>query len=157
MGHETIILIIAWIVTIAALIIFVPRFKIRDAILIFFFKQLITWIFGLLVVELGLIVYPVRSFANATQSSFDFEYFIYPAICVIFNLHYPVGKKKLRQLAHYIIFCSAITIVELLVERNTEIINYIHWDWYVTWITLFITFYASRKFYIWFFKLKKNE
>lgn len=157
MGFETIILVTAWVITTIVLIIFVPKTKIREAMVIFLFKQLITWIVGLLVVELGLIIYPVKSFTNASQTSFDFEFFIYPAICVVFNLHYPEGKKPLIQLMHYISYCSAITVVEVLIERYTDIIEYIHWEWYVTWITLFITFYASRKFYIWFFKLGKKS
>ncbi len=157
MGYEAIILVIAWIITSIGLIIFVPKIKIREAIVIFLFKQLITWVVGLLVAELGLIIYPIRSFAYATQASFDFEYFIYPAICVIFNLHYPVGTKPLRQLIHYFSYCSAITIIEVIIERNTDIIDYVHWEWYVTWITLFITFWVSRKFYLWFFKLNKKN
>jgi hypothetical protein len=40
------------------LYIFVPRNKIRDACTIFFSKQLVTWFFGLLVVEKNLISYP---------------------------------------------------------------------------------------------------
>lgn len=157
MGYETVILVTAWVITTISLIIFVPKIKIREAMVIFFFKQFITWIIGLLVAELGLINYPVRSFANASQTSFDFEYFIYPAMCVIFNLHYPDGKTLLRQLMHYISYCSAITIVEVFVERYTDIIEYIHWEWYITWISLFITFFASRKFYIWFFKRDKKS
>ena len=156
MGLDAAILAFAWLLTIGMLFIFIPRDKIREALVIFLFKQLITWIIGLLVVELGLIEYPVRSFANASWTSFDFEYFIYPAICVVFNLHYPVGKKPLKQLMHYVNYCSAITFVEVLIERYTDIIEYIHWEWYVTWITLFITFYVSRRFYLWFFKLTKK-
>jgi len=154
MSTEAIILIVAWLITIIGLIISVPKIKIREAMVIFLFKQVITWIIGLLVAELGLIIYPVRSFAIATQSSFDFEYFIYPSLCVIFNLHYPVAKRFIRQLMHYVTYCSAMTIVEVFIERYTAIIDYIHWYWYVTWITLFITFFASRKFYLWFFKNK---
>ena len=40
------------------LYIFVPRNKIREACTIFFFKQFVTWFFGLLVVEKNLISYP---------------------------------------------------------------------------------------------------
>jgi len=156
MRIEAVILIIAWLITIIGLIIFVPKNKIREAFVIFLFKQVITWIFGLLVVELGLIVYPVRSFAHATWTNFDFEYMIYPATCVIFNLYYPVGKKGFRQFMHYVIYCSAITIIEIFIERYTDILDYIHWNWFVTWITLFITFYISRKFYLWFFKIYKK-
>jgi hypothetical protein len=156
MSLEAIILIVAWLITIIVLIISVPKNKIREAMVIFLFKQVITWIIGLLVVELGLIVYPVRSFAYATRTSFDFEYMIYPAICVIFNLHFPLGKKGFRQFMHYVTYCSAITIIEIFIEKYTDIIEYINWEWYVSWITLFITFYISRIFYLWFFKKIKE-
>ncbi len=154
MSKEIIILVIAWIITAIMLIVFVPKSKLREAQVIFFFKQLITWLTGLVVVQYGLIEYPVRSFSNATKSSFDFEYFIYPSLCVIFNLHYPVGKSYIRQFMHYFYFCTVMTIIELVCERYTEIVTYIHWNWYVTWLTLFITFFISRKYYTWFFGLK---
>jgi hypothetical protein len=139
------------------LLIFVRRDMIRQAIIIFLFKQLLTWLLGLIVVEFGLIVYPIRFFPNATKSSFTFEYLIYPAICVIFNLHYPNGKSRIRQFLHFVYFCSAITVVEVLCERYTDIIKYIHWTWYATWISLFLTFYISRKFYVWFFKNENSD
>jgi hypothetical protein len=156
MSMDTVILVLAWIITTAVLLFSVPRTKIREALLISFFVQLITWVVGLAVVQLRLIEYPVRSFPYATKASFDFEYFIYPAVCVVFNLHYPAGKSRIRQFIHYFITCTAITIVEVLCEMFTNIITYIHWTWYITWITLFITFYASRKFYLWFFKITRK-
>jgi hypothetical protein len=107
----------------------------------------------LLVVEFGLIEYPVRLFPHASETSFSFEYFIYPSICVVFNLHFPVGKNVFRRFFHYASYCSIITIIEIIAEKYTNIIKYVNWAWYITWITLFITFYASRKFYLWFFRL----
>lgn len=157
MSKEVILLITAWIVTVIVLIVFVPKNKFREAQVIFFFKQLLTWFLGLTVAQLGLIIYPVREFPNATKTSFSFEYFIYPAVCVVFNLHYPEGKSLKRQFVHYFVYCSAITIFEVLCERYTNIIKYIHWTWYITWITLFITFFMSRKYYVWFFKLKSLQ
>ena len=151
MSIDTVILVLAWIITIAVLVLFVPKNKIREAMLVFFFVQLITWVVGLAVVQCRLIEYPIRSFPYATKASFDFEYFIYPSICVVFNLHYPEGKSRSRQFMHYFIICTMVTIIEVLCERYTEIITYIHWTWYITWITLYITFYMSRKFYLWFF------
>lgn len=150
---EKVILIAAWIVTAVMLIVFVPKSKIREAQVIFFFKQLITWSVGLSVVQYGLIEYPYRLFfSDASKTSFCFEYFIYPSICVVFNLHYPADKSQLRQFLYYSYFCTAITVFEVLCERYTNVISYIHWTWYLTWITLFITFFASRKFYVWFFR-----
>lgn len=154
MKTEHVILGIAWLITIGMLLLFVPKNKIREAWVIFFFKQLLTWVLGLAVVELGLIVYPIDIFSHASKTSFTFEYFIYPSICVIFNLHYPSKKGRFRRLLHYISFCTAITLVEVFVEAYTDIIEYISWTWYITWITLFVTFYVSHKYYIWFFRLQ---
>lgn len=156
MSNDTRIIIAGWLITIFLLILFVPKGKSRHVIVIFFFKQFMTWILGLSVVEFGLIEYPVRSFAGATKSSFDFEYFIYPAFCVLFNLNYPKTKKALTQFLYYISYCSVLTGIEIIVEKNTNIINYIHWTWYITWITFCITFYISRKFYLWFFKIERE-
>lgn len=157
MTKEIIILAAAWIISAILLLGYVPKNKVREALVIFFFKQTLTWVIGLVVVQYGLLEYPVRSFSHATKSSFDFEYFIYPSICVVFNLHYPEGKNLLRQFWHYFSFCTVMTLIEVLCERHTAIINYLHWEWYFTWITLFITFYVSRKFYVWFFRLRQQK
>jgi hypothetical protein len=116
-----------------------------------------TWIFGLLVVELDMIEYPVRFFMESSRTSFTFEFFVYPALCVLFNLQYPQGKGRLREWSHYTMYCSAITIIEVILERHTMLIKYVHWEWYWTWITLNITFYISRKFYCWFFQSYGKE
>ena len=157
MSLEVIILVLSYIITTAVLILTVPKNKIREALLIFLFKQLITWVLGLAVAQYGLIEYPVRSFPYATKASFDFEYFIYPSVCVVFNLHYPEGKSRFRQFLHYFYICTIVTVIEVLCEKYTNIINYIHWTWYITWLSFIITFYVSRKFYIWFFSKQKNS
>lgn len=154
MSLEAIILTAAWILTLIMLILFVPQAQFREAQVIFFFKQFITWITGLAVVQFRLIEYPVRLFSYANKTSFTFEYFVYPAICVVFNLHYPVEKSPVRQFMHYFYFCTVMTILEVYFEKCTNIIRYIHWTWYLTWLTLFITFYISRKYYVWFYRLE---
>jgi len=150
------IIIIEWIVTICLLVKFIPKNKLREASLAFSFKQLVTWVLGLAVVELRLIEYPVRLFfPYASKTSFTFEYFVYPSLCAIFNVHYPEKKSRWGQFMYYSYYCTTMTILEVFVEKYTEILKYIHWTWYITWITLFITFYMTRKYYEWFFKLKK--
>jgi hypothetical protein len=153
MRTDTLIIIIGWLITITLIIFFVPKARIREAIVIFMFKQMITWIIGLLVVELRMLEYPVRSFAYASKTSFDFEYFIYPSFCVLFNLYYPEGKSFTKRFLHFIYFCSFLTVIEVVVEKYTDILVYLHWSWYITFVTLFITFFMSRQFYKWFFKI----
>lgn len=154
MNRDYIFEIIGWIITIGLLFKFIPKNKIRQALVAFHFKQVITWILGLTVVQYKLIEYPVRLFPYANKSSFTFEYFIYPSLCAMFNVNYPQEKKAFGQFMYYCYYCTAITIVELYVEKYTNILKYIHWTWYITWITLFITFYCTRTYFVWFFKLK---
>jgi hypothetical protein len=157
MNKEYGLIVIGWVITIAMLIRFIPKDKIRHAYVAFGFKQVLTWMLGLSVVELGLIEYPVRLFPNANKTSFSFEYFIYPSICAIFNVNFPEKKGKFKQFMYYVYYSSILTIIEIIVERYTNILNYIHWTWYTTWITLFITFYMTRKFYLWFFKIQESN
>lgn len=77
------------------LIKFIPKNMVREAHVAFLFKQLITCLFGLLVVENGNIKYPYRFFfKKSTKSSFTFEYFVYPALNALFNTYYPEKRNK---------------------------------------------------------------
>jgi len=157
MNRDYILILIECIVTIGLLIRFVPKNKIRHANVIFLFKFLLSWILSILVSEFRLIDYPIRPFPYAHKTSFTFESLVYPALCVIFNIHFPKEKSYFKRFMYYFYYCSAITILEVLTERYTDIIKYVHWTWYVTWITLFITFHISRAYYLWFFKLNKDH
>ena len=157
MNRERAIIITEWIIMIIMLIKFIPRNRVREAHVAFLFKQLLTWLLGLAVVEFGLIEYPIRCFANATKTNFTFEYFIYPSICAIFNVNYPLKKGPWGQFMYYFYYCTTMTVIEVIYERNTNIVKYIHWTWYITWISLFLTFYITRRYYVWFFKLKEKS
>ncbi|MGG1514696.1 CBO0543 family protein [Paenibacillus oryzisoli] len=149
---ERTVLVICWTFAILLLRFTIPQGKGRDAILVFLFKQLMTWIFGILVVQFGLITYPVREFPNATNTSFSFEYFIYPATCVAFVLHFPEEKSRLHKIGWYLFFPTWMTILEVIIQKYTALIDYIHWSWFWTWITLLITFSISHRFYLWYTK-----
>ncbi|MDP4143532.1 MAG: CBO0543 family protein [Bacillota bacterium] len=157
MKREYILIAIGWIIAIGLLIRFIPKNKIREAMVAFTFMQLLTWLLGLSVAELGLIEYPVRLFAHVNKTSFTFEYFVYPAICAVFNVNFPENKNAFGRFRYYFYICTSITIIEVVVEEYTELIEYIHWTWHITWITLLITFYVTRKYYEWFFQLKKKK
>lgn len=150
-------ILFAWIITIIALIKFIPKEKIREAQLVFLFKGTLTWALGLIVVYYHLIEYPVRLLPSVSHTSFTFEYLVYPSICAIFNMHFPEKKNRLQRALYYCYYCSGITILEVLVEKYTQIIKYIHWHWYITWITLWITFFISRSYYKWYFKIYKDK
>ncbi|MFC4098039.1 CBO0543 family protein [Paenibacillus xanthanilyticus] len=146
------ILISIDIIIALALIWLTPKDKLREATIIFLFKQTMTWSFGLLVVEWGLIEYPVREFVRANATSFSFEYFIYPSLCVIFNLRYPTRSARWKRWAWILAFPTAMTILEVMIERNTELIRFVHWNGYYTWITLLLTYLMSRTYFVWMYR-----
>jgi hypothetical protein len=154
---EYTILLSTWVIMFILLILATPKNKIRNASVAFLFKQLMTWIFGLLVVEYGLIKYPVRGlFEKSNKASFTFEYFVYPAICAIFHIHYPENKPSFFQLLYYFVYIGVITAFEVYAEKKTKLLKYINWKWYYSSITLFFTFFVSRIFYRWFYKEEYN-
>ncbi|MCT2537293.1 hypothetical protein NC661_14800 [Aquibacillus koreensis] len=146
------ILGLIWAITTGLLVKFIPKNKVRHGTVAFLYKQMVTWLFGLLVVEKGLIKYPVRIFNKANKTSFSFEYFIYPTFCAIFNLYYPENKDRFIKFLYYIFHAGILTIGEVFVERYTNLIKYVKWKWYWSFITMGITYYTSRLFYRWFFK-----
>ena len=149
---EKIIIYSVWVVGFLSLL-FIPRHKFYEASFIFFFTQFPTWILGLTVVEFGLIEYPVRELSRANSTSFTFEFFIMPVMCIFFNLYFPKTKSVTQKILYYIVFILSFTFIELLAERYTQIIKYIHWHWYFTFISMVIVFYIIRVVYKWFFKL----
>jgi hypothetical protein len=154
---EKIIETSVWVIMIIALLVFVPRNKMREAWVSYLFKLFLTWGLGLFVVQMMWIEYPVRFiFPYAHRSSFTFEYFVYPAICILFLLHYPEKKSYITRLSYFAAYCSIMTLLEVLIEQNTSLIHYIKWTWYWTWISLFLTFFLSRLFYVWFFRMKSK-
>lgn len=151
MNLEWIILYVVWFLTFC-LIFIIPKKKRRLAFAAFLFKQVITWILGLIVVEKGLIVYPVRCFASVNRTSFTYEFLAFPVVCGVFNAYYPHSRGKMAKFFYFASYCTFFTIIEAIIEAYTDLVEYIHWNWFWTWTTLFITFLLSRWFCVWFFK-----
>ncbi|AIF51556.1 hypothetical protein UFO1_2009 [Pelosinus sp. UFO1] len=82
MSLEKFILYIMWFIPIASYVLFIPRYKQRNAQISFLFMQSFTWFFGLVTVDLGFIEYPIRFFSEVNRTNFSFEYLAYPVICV---------------------------------------------------------------------------
>lgn len=148
----------AWIITSVLLFKYVPKNRIREAHISFLFKQVITWLFGLLVVEKNLISYPNRLFfKKANKASFTFEYFVYPALCSLFNLYYPEKSNSVAKLIYFFIHTSIITCFEIFAVKYTNLIKYNNWKWYWSFITIWLTYYVSRIYHRWFYKDKSNN
>ncbi|CAG7638664.1 hypothetical protein PAESOLCIP111_03965 [Paenibacillus solanacearum] len=71
---DTIILYSAWIVTAILLLILINRRNWIEAQVSFLFMQVPSWLFGAIVVQGGLIEYPVGFLSMAYRASFTFEF-----------------------------------------------------------------------------------
>ncbi|MBU8919007.1 CBO0543 family protein [Neobacillus sp. 114] len=140
-----------WSITIFSLVL-IPKKRLNEASVIFVFQQLITWSLGLIVAELNWIEYPVREFASVNRTSFTFEFWVYPLISVFYVLHYPVHKSNWKRIFYTSIITTVLIISEILFEKFTDLIEYIHWEWYVSWISVYATLYVAQRFHRWFFK-----
>jgi hypothetical protein len=150
MSLEYLILIGVWLLSVL-LLFTIPREKIRLSLVAILFKQAITYLFGLVVVELGLLSYPVREMADINRTSFTYEYLAFPIVCGLFVAFYPSKKGRWYQLGYYVVFSTTLTIIEVLIEKYTDLIRYIHWNGLTTWVTLMVTFYLTKLFCTWFF------
>lgn len=151
------VLYIVWITTTLSLPILIPKSKVRLALVAGLFKQLLTWPLGLLVVDQGWIEFPIHFYENAGRGSFTFDYFFYPIMCAYFQVYFPVQNGTGIRAAYYVLFTTVLTLAEIYLKNNTQLIRYIHWNGYLTWITILITFYLSRQFCLWFFKPFEQE
>jgi hypothetical protein len=144
------ILLSVWVAA-TGILFFIPKNKIRLAVVAFLFQQIITFLIGLVVVEFGLLEYPVRLFPTVNRTSFTFEYYAFPVICAAFNVWYPNDRSILIQVGFYVGFSSVLTIAEVILEKYTSLIHYIQWEWYTSLITIGLALYIAREFCVWFF------
>jgi hypothetical protein len=136
---EGIILTGSVVVSLLSLVL-TPRNKLLQMQFIILFVQLPTWLLGLSVVEMGLLEYPYRELASVNRTSFIFEYFVLPAVCVHVNNHYPWQASALMKATYFAGTSLLLTGAEVILERYTMVIKYTGWEWYWTWISVAIIF-----------------
>lgn len=155
MNGERLILIAIILFSIFVIFKFVPLNKIRDAWVLFLSLQMMTWILGLLAVEKELIEYPIQLFPHENmnnKSSFSFEFYVFPVVGIIFSLYYPSKSNKIIQFLYYLIIISFFTFLEVLIERNTDLVHYIKWKWYWSLLSITIVLFINHTYYTWYKK-----
>lgn len=135
---------------------FIPKANRLQAQFVFLFVQFPTWLLGLVAVETGLLSYPVHELGRANSTSFIFEYLILPIYCVHFNARYPRQASLLKKILYYSAAALALTGVEILVERYTDILEYTGWHWYMTSLSVGFVLWLSHITALWFFKKPKT-
>ncbi|MDF2935296.1 MAG: hypothetical protein K0Q90_669 [Paenibacillaceae bacterium] len=152
------VLVAAWLVSFAVILLAVPRNRLKEAFILFMSAQVITWPAGLLLVELDFMTHPVREFPIATRSNFTFNYFFYPMVSMAANLYYPVNASKWKQTVYQIVAVGGLSGVMQLVRIHTFLIDHVKFNWLLSFLIMFLAFNATRKYAEWYFGgLRRRE
>lgn len=142
---EKVILWGSFIVGIIMLFLSLRKLPLRDWLILFLFTSYISVIAGTVVVEEGMLDYPVKLFEKHFDSSLQFEMLILPVICLYFyqtSYHSTYTGIFLQGL----LYTSILTLVEFLLESYTDVIEYYTWSWIHTFISVFILMIFVRVF-----------
>ncbi len=151
MTLERLVLVIIWVISILAIILFIPKHKRREAIMSFFACQSIIWVNSMLHVKYGLLSFPVREFPKATEVLFTTEYMMYPLMGAFYYIYEPKSGKLLRLF--YLAGCiSCLTVIDTIISTYTNLIKYTKYSWFWTWIDFFLIFLLANVYCKWFFK-----
>jgi hypothetical protein len=146
---ETIITVIAAIITLLLLIFVVDWRYFRDWIVVYLFKCVLDFAWGSPVVNLKLLDYPIRLLPHYYNTSILFELWVFPVLCVLYNQ--VTRTQGLWPIIYYaVLFSAGITAIEYPIEVYTDLIEYLNWSWFTTFYTLMITFLCSRTFIAFF-------
>lgn len=141
----------AWIIALGLLFFGAPRSKLREVILSLLFMQSISFILSSITIHYKLISYPIRFFSYVSRTSITFEFLVFPVVSVLYNLYYPKNGIWLKKLLYSISFPSVIILFEGIIENYTNNIKYLHWNVFLSWISMFLILQISYRFYRWFF------
>jgi hypothetical protein len=153
MDLEIMILSLLWVFGITAIVLFTPKNGLRKLLFASLVCQAILWASALVHVKFGLLSFPVREFPKATDVLFTTEYFFYPLIYGFYIIFEPNVSFMVR-LCYFVLWISGLTVIDYLIEKNTDLIIYENYAWYWSWLNFFVIFLLASLIYKWFFKDK---
>ncbi|HLS07674.1 CBO0543 family protein [Lentibacillus sp.] len=109
---------------------------VKDWLLCLLTAAYFTTFLGDIVVKAGLLSYPVKLFPQF-QSSILYEYLLLPLMCIYFYKT-TYHKTVFDWIWQALVYSSVLTVSELLLEQNTNLIHYINWSWFHTLASQFL-------------------
>lgn len=152
MQKEAWILLILWAAALIVLFRYFRKSNKRLAQMVFLCSQSIAWVYEFIQIKLHLVKFPYREFPFATDLSFSLHYMIFPTIGMLFILHYPQGRNKLRVMVHFLVFGLIIPTYSVVVERTTSLVEYLHWNWVIGFCSSIMMLVILRVVACWFQK-----
>lgn len=116
---------------------------IKDKLLVFLFTAYCSVIFGVIVVEKGMLSYPVNLFDRYFNSSMLYEFLLLP-LTNVFYFKTTFHSSWIGMIGQGIVYATALTFAEVLVERYTNFIHYKTWTWQASFISIFLVLFLIR-------------
>ncbi|MDQ0340717.1 hypothetical protein J2S00_003543 [Caldalkalibacillus uzonensis] len=115
----------------------------KDTILIFLMKAYFSSFIGVIVVKEEMVEYPVRFLSKYFDASILFEYFLYPIMC-IYLYQTTVHSRFLGIVLQCALYTAALTTIEVICEKYTDLVEYHSWTWMHSFITIFLLSLSVR-------------
>ncbi|RBW67948.1 CBO0543 family protein [Bacillus taeanensis] len=132
--------IILWALLIIGISLFFFSLRkppLKDWLLMFLLSANITTFLGVLVEGEEMLHYPVKFLSDHFDTSILYEYVLFPVICIYFyQTTYHAAYRGIVGQA--LVYTAALTIVEVGVERYTNLLHYHTWTWVHTFISVFL-------------------
>lgn len=137
---------ILWFLLVLGIALFIFSLRkqpIKDWILSFLLTAYFAIFIGTIVADLKLVQYPVNLFGSYFSSSLLFEFVLFPVVTIYF---YQTSHRS-RMLGitfQCVVYTGGLTIVEALFQRYTDLVEYVHWSWTHTFLSVFCFLFAVR-------------
>ncbi|MET3697066.1 hypothetical protein SAMN05877753_101356 [Bacillus oleivorans] len=116
---------------------------IKDTLLVFLLSAYFSTFIGVFVVEEKMLRYPVRFLSEYFEVSILYEYVLFPVVCMYF-FQTTRHSRYIGIALQCALYTTALTIVEVLLERYTDLIEYNTWNWIYTFISNFLLMIVVR-------------
>jgi membrane-bound metal-dependent hydrolase YbcI (DUF457 family) len=128
---------------ISLLIFSLRKPPIKDKLLVFMFTGYCSTILGVIIVEKGMLLYPVSLFKNFFDTSPLYEFLLLPLVSIYYyQSTYYSGWIGIAVQGFF--YTTVLAITEFLFERYTDLIQYNTWTWLDTFISVFLVLFLVR-------------
>lgn len=121
---------------------------IKNSLLAFLIQAYFSTFFGVIVVETHTLDYPVRFLPEYFDTSILFEYVLFPVVCVYFY-QTSLRSSFLGIVGQSLLYTAAMTVIEVLCEKHTDLIEYYTWKWWYSFVTMFLLTMFVRSIMLW--------
>lgn len=114
---------------------------IKDWLLAFFTASFFATVLGTIVIYFNLITY--LKLGNGVNAGQIYELILFPVI-IIYFYQTTYRSSILNIIFQCLLYTLGLTVTEILIKKYTNLIHYIHWNWLITFATVFFFLLGVR-------------